>query len=325
MKNVNYKTILLVIILTIELNISLSQPVIKFDFTEFDYGQIVEGSEVRKEFWFTNEGTEPLIINSVKTSDGGSMANWSKEAVAPGGKGFITFIYNTNRIGGFNKVATVNCNSSKSNFYLRIKGDVILKKTIIKVSKVKIDAGKINFGDADTVSFEITNIGKEKLYIYSSFIEQDYKEADIFCYNILAKYNSDSTRKNAEYYEPNETIQINIVLRNIYGNTGSFERNIIFTYNSHDTLNLTIKGEYLGRSQKNIIFETDCVFNYEDGKLTKRIFYSDNGKIRREDFFSNSYCTHTKEYHWNKDILLNEKFYKKGKLIETKNYKVDNY
>jgi len=92
-----------------------SQPVIQFDKTTFDFGDIKEeGGKVSGKFEFTNIGNQNLLITSVKPGCGCTAADYTKTAVPPGGRGFINATYDPhNRPGSFNKSIKVTTNEQK--------------------------------------------------------------------------------------------------------------------------------------------------------------------------------------------------------------------
>src|SRR6185503_1438445 len=67
----------------------------KFEFEEYDFGNVNEGDDASVDFVFTNDGKEKLILTDVKASCGCTTPFWSKEPVMPGEKGKITAKYNT--------------------------------------------------------------------------------------------------------------------------------------------------------------------------------------------------------------------------------------
>ena len=100
---------------------TLAQPKIQFDTTIYDFGSVVESNESFKaKFWFTNIGTEPLVIGRVQTSGGGlASGGWPKEPVLPGKRDFIILQYYGRRIGPINKRATVTSNALNDNGTIR--------------------------------------------------------------------------------------------------------------------------------------------------------------------------------------------------------------
>ena len=98
---------------------------IKFEKVEHNFGKIVEGTQDTVTFTFTNTGTEPLVLNSVRASCGCTTPKWTKDPVAPGATGQITAIYNSQgRPGNFTKTITVKYNGVEGTEFLTIRGTV---------------------------------------------------------------------------------------------------------------------------------------------------------------------------------------------------------
>ncbi len=95
----------------------------KFESEEHNFGTVAEGPSVSYDFSFTNTGSEPISLESVRASCGCTTPNWSKDPVLPGKTSKITATYNTQgRPGNFNKTITVQ--STAGQKVLTIKGDV---------------------------------------------------------------------------------------------------------------------------------------------------------------------------------------------------------
>ena len=99
---------------------------IVFDETELDFGVVSRsGGLVEGEFTFTNKGNKPLVITKVSPGCGCTVADYPKEAIAPGKKGVIKASFNPNGTkAGFNKPITVLSNGNPSRIVLHIKGEV---------------------------------------------------------------------------------------------------------------------------------------------------------------------------------------------------------
>lgn len=103
---------------------------IEFETDVIDYGTIAQNSDGVREFHFTNTGTEPLIISNAKGSCGCTVPSWPKKPINPGESAIIEVKYATNRLGPINKSVTVQSNADNGTVVLRIKGNVIEKKTV---------------------------------------------------------------------------------------------------------------------------------------------------------------------------------------------------
>jgi hypothetical protein len=102
-------------------------PFIKFEYLEYDYGDIMQGDEGTCEFIFKNTGKNPLVLNNVRPSCGCTVPKWSKEPIKSGDKSSIKVKYNTGRAGSFSKSIMVYSNATNSPVVLKIKGNVLPK------------------------------------------------------------------------------------------------------------------------------------------------------------------------------------------------------
>ncbi|MFN5982047.1 MAG: DUF1573 domain-containing protein [Fluviicola sp.] len=170
-----------------------SQAKIIFDTTKYDLGYITESSaSLKKEIYFTNTGTEPLIIERASTGDGGSYATWEKEPIAPGKSGKIIFIYDRKRIGPFNRGIYISSNAVNGNQSVNVKGTVVYKKTEIEVSKKDIHVGSIAFDSIAEFEFYVYNRGNAPLH----FLFDSYRNYDI---DLLSLKINESTTKNTSW------------------------------------------------------------------------------------------------------------------------------
>ena len=97
---------------------------IDFESRVVDYGVIDHNSDGLREFVFTNNGTEPLIIKNAKGSCGCTVPTWSRDPIEPGATSQIGVKYATNRVGKFTKTITLTTNAGKKPVILTIKGEV---------------------------------------------------------------------------------------------------------------------------------------------------------------------------------------------------------
>lgn len=102
--------------------------VLTFKTSVVDYGTIIQNSDGKRLFTFTNTGNAPLIITNVKTSCGCTVPSYSKTPILPGEEGVLEIKYNTKKLGSFTKTITVISNAEGGNKTLKIKGNVIAAK-----------------------------------------------------------------------------------------------------------------------------------------------------------------------------------------------------
>lgn len=116
-------------------------PEITFDKTVHDYGTLFVGGDGNCEFEFTNNGKEPLILSSVRSSCGCTVPSWPREPILPGKKETIKVKYDTNRIGPINKSVTVLSNAKNTPIVLRITGNIVKKTEESAVPEKSIAPG----------------------------------------------------------------------------------------------------------------------------------------------------------------------------------------
>ena len=102
-------------------------PVMDFDKAEHDFGTIEQNAPQETIFTFTNTGNAPLIITDAKSSCGCTIPTWTKEPVAPGGKGELLVKFNGSGQNQVTKTITVTANTEKGQEQLRIQAFVNAK------------------------------------------------------------------------------------------------------------------------------------------------------------------------------------------------------
>jgi hypothetical protein len=104
-------------------------PVIHFEESSFDFGDITQGDKVQHIFTFKNTGDQPVIISEVVTTCGCTAPKWSKEPVAPGKTGEIHVTFNSeNKMGRQNKGITILSNATNNPARVSIICNVLPKK-----------------------------------------------------------------------------------------------------------------------------------------------------------------------------------------------------
>ena len=100
-----------------------------FESEVVDYGTIEQGADGVREFKFTNNGKEPLIISNARGSCGCTVPTWPKEPIKPGESSVIKVKYDTKRLGAINKSVTITSNAETATKVIRIKGKIIAPQT----------------------------------------------------------------------------------------------------------------------------------------------------------------------------------------------------
>ncbi|MCB0506590.1 MAG: DUF1573 domain-containing protein [Cyclobacteriaceae bacterium] len=102
----------------------LTGPLFVWESTVYDFGTIELNKPVDHIFEFTNTGDVPLIISNAKASCGCTVADYTREPIAPGSKGFVSARYNAAHAGAFTKTVTVTANTGEQAVVLTLKGVV---------------------------------------------------------------------------------------------------------------------------------------------------------------------------------------------------------
>lgn len=106
---------------------SFTSPAFNWTTQSHDFGQILQGTPVSHEFTFTNNGTMPLLISSVKASCGCTVADFTKTPISSGESGYVKATFNAASAGSFNKTVTVLANTENESVILTIRGTVVAK------------------------------------------------------------------------------------------------------------------------------------------------------------------------------------------------------
>ena len=105
-------------------------PVIAFEETAHEFGDISQGDVVEYVFAFENTGTEPLVITDVKTTCGCTAPEWPRDPIASGQSSELKVRFNSaGKSGRQNKVITVISNAITSSSQVKITANVLVKET----------------------------------------------------------------------------------------------------------------------------------------------------------------------------------------------------
>lgn len=121
---------LAVLILLLAPGLGLAQktplgPKICFETETIDFGTIKKGANGAFTFHFTNEGDEPLIIESGTSGCGCLVCEWPRDPILPRAKGRIRLTYDTQRVAYTRKSVVITSNSKDNPVVtLTIKGTV---------------------------------------------------------------------------------------------------------------------------------------------------------------------------------------------------------
>ncbi|WP_100612025.1 DUF1573 domain-containing protein [Confluentibacter lentus] len=96
-------------------------PILQFEKTTHDFGEIEANQAVETVFKYTNTGDAPLVITDIKSSCGCTVPqDWSREPLAKGESGQFTVNFNGSGSNSVSKTITVTANTEKGTETVRI-------------------------------------------------------------------------------------------------------------------------------------------------------------------------------------------------------------
>ncbi len=159
------------------LTAQLSGPRIQASISQYDFGEITEGTVVKFSFQIKNVGDQVLHITNIMTSCGCTAAATKNNDIQPGEGTSINVEFNSQGKSGIqHKVVSVASNdASNPSMKLEMIGKVLSKDSNKEESKVvgpKIqfentvhDFGKIKEGSVVEYTFKFKNVGSELLEV----------------------------------------------------------------------------------------------------------------------------------------------------------------
>ncbi|MEA1878999.1 MAG: DUF1573 domain-containing protein [Bacteroidota bacterium] len=153
------------------LKAQFSQPAISFEKMNHNFGVLKEADGIVEHvFSFTNTGSEPLIIKTVRSTCGCTVPDWSKEPIMPMGKGTIKVSFNpANRPGAFRKGITVVSNAREPNTTLYVVGLVQAKtKTVADEYPMQMDGVRFKSNHMAVTRIKKGEIKTDTLKIYNN-------------------------------------------------------------------------------------------------------------------------------------------------------------
>lgn len=106
---------------------SANYTTIKWQDSIVNFGTIKKGDTIRITFHCKNTGTKPLIITNAKPGCSCTVADYSKEAIPPGGEGFVIGSFNSEHVNQSHVRKTIIVNTNTLNgteHFLYFEGDI---------------------------------------------------------------------------------------------------------------------------------------------------------------------------------------------------------
>ena len=148
--------------------VGYAQPKATFDKMTHEFGVVLWKHPATATFQIKNDGDKPLVISNVTTSCGCTVADWTKEPIAPGATGVVTSTFDAKALGHFYKDIGVYCNASARPIYLMLRGEVSADPKnytlthpyeigAIRLNKAAIEFDDTNKGDKPTMEILVAN------------------------------------------------------------------------------------------------------------------------------------------------------------------------
>jgi hypothetical protein len=151
---------------------------VTFDKTVHDFGDFrIDDGPRSHTFIMINNSDKPVVIQTVISSCGCTVPEWTKEPILPGGKGSISVTFSNDQGPyPFDKMLSVYVTGSANPYVLRVRGVVHRKKFSIedthpfamgpvRLRNKDLELGQIRQGMVKTDSVEIINTGKYPVFL----------------------------------------------------------------------------------------------------------------------------------------------------------------
>jgi Protein of unknown function (DUF1573) len=91
---------------------------------DFDFGEAKRGAVLKHTFKFKNLDSQPIMIETARTTCGCTAASWTQTPIAPNEIGEILVEYDSNKTGDFRKKIKVFFDRQKKGESLWVTGNV---------------------------------------------------------------------------------------------------------------------------------------------------------------------------------------------------------
>ncbi|MCU0458847.1 MAG: DUF1573 domain-containing protein [Bacteroidales bacterium] len=142
-----------------------AQPRLNFASTRHDYGTIKEEAGKQEAvFAFTNTGDSVLVLTRVQSSCGCTASDYTKSPVPPGGKGFVTAVFDPKGYNSrFAKSITVYSNAKPAVTVLIIEGTVTPREKSVE-ELYTFAVGPVRF-QSNHLAFTTTKKNEKKIRV----------------------------------------------------------------------------------------------------------------------------------------------------------------
>lgn len=112
-------------------NKNVDMPAFEFDKDSHDFGRVIQGEQVSFGFKFKNSGNALLLISSVSSSCGCTVASFPDKPMKPGEEGVITVSFDSRgRMGMQMKTVTILANTQPGIKQLMVQANIVVPETM---------------------------------------------------------------------------------------------------------------------------------------------------------------------------------------------------
>lgn len=145
--------------------VAVAQPRFTSNTETHDFGQIEWKHPVTVQYTITNTGDQPLVLTEVEPDCACSVAQWTKNPIAPGAKGSVNVTFDAEALGHFHKSVAIYSNAQPHLVYLKFNGEVVQEiKDFTKthpylIGQIRIDKNSLDFPDVQHGEQPVIHIG----------------------------------------------------------------------------------------------------------------------------------------------------------------------
>ena len=105
-------------------HLPVNKSTLEWDSRRIDVGTVALNVPIEVDFYFKNEGSEPVIIENIETSCGCTAAKSSQAPVLPGESSKVTVTYKGKKPGVFRKTIRIETSDDEYPTLLVLAGEV---------------------------------------------------------------------------------------------------------------------------------------------------------------------------------------------------------
>ncbi|MEC7923024.1 MAG: DUF1573 domain-containing protein [Planctomycetota bacterium] len=192
---------------------NFTPPTLSFNEPVFDWGSVLQGEVVLREFQLKNTGGSPLKIEKVKPACGCTTVGGDKQVIAPGATGKITLKVDTKKFSGtVRKTAEVYSNASKISQRLTMTGKIELAIEIEpRLPRVQVVKGlptkpiSITLKKAAAHSFKVNKVSSKSEVVDVTM--KTVEEGQLYELTVTPKLDKADSRKY-HYAEINANVTV---------------------------------------------------------------------------------------------------------------------